>query len=185
MDVIDKITTIIEPSLQDMGYAIVQLRLLDGKQKTLSLMVERADEQAMSFDDCTEISHVVSALLDVEDPITSAYHLEVCSPGLDRPLVKFSDYERYLNYEAKLETLIPLNGQKRFRGVIIKAKDGNIVIKVDGVERAIVFSNIKSGKLVVTEDLLKTFLKQTNQQQENKADKQNKQKKPNKKHKKA
>lgn len=160
MDVIEKITTMITPSLDAMGYEIVQLKLMDGKRKTLSLMAERKDARIMSFDDCADISRTVSALMDVEDPIASAYNLEVCSPGVDRPLVKFTDYERHLNYEIKLETLIPVGGRKRFKGTLTKAENGMVSLRTDEGEADIAHSNIKSAKLLMTDELMRSFLKQ-------------------------
>ena len=159
MDVVEKISAMVAPSLGAMGYDIVLLKLMDGKRKTLSLMAERKDERIMSFDDCAEISRTVSALMDVEDPITSAYDLEVCSPGLDRPLVKFADYVRHVNYEIKLETLIPIEGRKRFRGVIMGAKDNVIAMKCDEASYEITFNNVRSAKLVMTDALMASFLK--------------------------
>lgn len=163
MDVVEKITTMIEPSLAAMGYDIVQLKLMDGKRKTLSLMAERKDGVVMSFDDCADISRTVSALMDVEDPISSAYNLEVCSPGLDRPLIKFSDYEQHVNYEIKCETLIPVAGRKRFKGRLLSAKGNEITLKTDDGEVAIPFGNIKSGKLIMTDELVAAFLKKQKQ----------------------
>lgn len=160
MDIVEKITAMIEPSLDAMGYCIVQLKLMDGKRKTLTLMAERKDARIMSFDDCTEISRTVSALMDVEDPISGAYNLEVCSPGLDRPLVKFADFERHVNYEVKLETLIPIDGRKRFKGVLASAAKNTLVMKTDEGETEIPFSNVKSAKLVMTDELMRAFLKQ-------------------------
>lgn len=124
----------------------------------------------MSFDDCTAISRTVSALMDVEDPIATAYNLEVCSPGIDRPLVKFADYVRYHNYEVKLDTLIPIQGRKRFRGVITAAKDELVSLKTDNGDFEIPFTNIKSAKLVMTDALLKSFLKQQKKEQGQSAD---------------
>ncbi|MDX2072977.1 MAG: ribosome maturation factor RimP [Alphaproteobacteria bacterium] len=166
MDVIDKITALVAPSLDAMGYAIVQLKLADSaRRKTLTLMAERNDGRIMGFDDCTAISRTVSALMDVEDPITSAYDLEVCSPGIDRPLVKFADYARYAGYEVKLETLIPVEGRKRFRGIITGAKDNVVSLKTDNGDFSIPFTNIKSAKLVMTDELVKSFLKQQKKEQ--------------------
>ena len=166
MDVLDKITAMVAPSLDAMGYSIVQLRLEGSeRRKTLSLMAERSDGRIMSFDDCTAISRTVSALMDVEDPIATAYNLEVCSPGVDRPLVKFVDYERYNGYEVKLDTLIPIQGRKRFRGVITGAKDQIVALKTDNGDYDIPFTNIKSAKLVMTDELLKSFLRQQKKEQ--------------------
>lgn len=155
----------ISPSLTAMGYEIVQIRLADGaKHKTLTLMAERVDGAIMSFDDCTEISRTVSALMDVEDPISSAYNLEVCSPGIDRPLVKFSDFERHVNYEIKLETLIPLDGRKRFRGLLKSARGGIITLTMEGGDYELPHQNIRSAKLVLTDALVESFMKQAKKQ---------------------
>ena len=164
MDIVEKIAAMVEPSLAAMGYDIVQMKLQDGKRKTLTLMAERKDERVMSFDDCAEISRTVSALMDFEDPITSAYNLEVCSPGLDRPLVKFADYERYKDYEIKLETLIPIEGRKRFRGVVTSAKNNSVTLQTTEGSTEISFHNIRSAKLVMTDALMASFLKKQKQQ---------------------
>ncbi len=166
MDVLDKINAMISPSLDAMGYTIVQMKLDSAdRRKTLSLMAERKDERIMSFDDCSAISRTVSALMDVEDPIATAYNLEVCSPGIDRPLVKFADYTRYNNYEVKLDTLIPVQGRKRFRGVVTGAQNEMVSLKTDNGDFEIPFPNIKSAKLVMTDELVKSFMKQQKKEQ--------------------
>lgn len=165
MDITNKIETIISPSLTHMGFSIVRVSLEGGeKRKTLSLMTERNDGKMMSIEDCTEISRTVSALLDVEDPIATAYNLEVCSPGIDRPLVKFADFERFAGYEIKLETLIPISGRKRFKGKLLEAKDQQILIQVDNEGYEIPFSNIRTAKLVMTDELVDSFMKQQKKQ---------------------
>jgi ribosome maturation factor RimP len=144
-----------------MGYTIVLMKLADGsRRKTLTLMAERADDVPMSFDDCAEISRMAGALLEVDDPITDAYDLEVCSPGIDRPLTRLGDFDRYANYEARIETLIPIDGRKRFKGVI-KGTEGEIIILTmqDG-EARIDFNSIRSAKLVMTDALVEAHLKQ-------------------------
>src|ERR1700722_4468978 len=101
MNIVEKITAAIEPSLANMGYALVQVKLADGaRRKTLTIMAERRDNGAMGFADCSAISERASALLDVEDPIVSAYDLEVCSPGIDRPLTRLQDFVRFAGFEA-------------------------------------------------------------------------------------
>lgn len=162
MDVIDKITHIIEPALSDMGYELVRL-LFQGADtnKTLQIMAERLDRQDMTVEDCEKISRAVSALLDVEDPIAGRYMLEVTSPGIDRPLVKIEDYERFKNNEMKLETLLPIEGRKRFKGKLLgidEAKE-NVRIHFEGNEINIPFSSISKAKLVLTDELVASFLK--------------------------
>ncbi|MCE2926555.1 MAG: ribosome maturation factor RimP [Rickettsiales bacterium] len=152
MELAKKITDIIEPSLEAMGYCLVQVKLTDqAKRKTLSVMAERSDGTPMSFDDCTEISRIAGALLEVEDPITTAYDLEVCSPGTDRPLTKIEDFSKYCGDEAKIELMIPLSGgRRRMRGMIESVKGNEIsVALVDAKETVkIDFANIRSAKLL-------------------------------------
>jgi ribosome maturation factor RimP len=145
----EKIRLLIDPSLAAMGYALVQVRLRDGGKRALEVMAERADGSGMSLDDCTEISHAVSALLDVEDPIAGAYQLEVCSPGADRPLAEKEDFERFLGAEAKVETVLPLEGRRRFRGMIEKVENDAVIIRLpEGLVFRLEFSNIRGAKLV-------------------------------------
>ena len=149
MDIIQKITGTIEPSLDALGYAIVLVKLADSaKRKTLTIMAERKDDQNMSFDDCTEISRTVSALLDVEDPITSAYNLEVCSPGVDRPLTKLADYTRFTGLEIKCETIFPVDGRKRFRGIVKNVENDKILLAMPEGEVTITFPHIRTARLV-------------------------------------
>ncbi|MFO0390075.1 MAG: ribosome maturation factor RimP [Alphaproteobacteria bacterium] len=164
MDLIEKITSIIEPSLDDMGYVIVQIKMADGdRRKTLAIMAERKDGVVMGFDDCTEISRVVGALLEVDDPITGAYNLEVCSPGIDRPLTRPEDYSKYAGYEAKIETQLPIEGRKRFRGVLKGMNDNKVTMNMDGKDTVISFSNIRTAKLVMTDALVAEHLKKQKQ----------------------
>ena len=160
MDVIQKITQTIEPSLDSLGYALVLVKLGDGgKRKTLTVMAERKDDVNMSFDDCTEISRTVSALLDVEDPITTAYNLEVCSPGIDRPLTKLADYTRFKGLEVKLETIFPVDGRKRFRGVIKGVDKETVQLAMPEGEVQIVFAHIRTCRLVMTDALVEAHVK--------------------------
>lgn len=160
MDITAKITALIEPSLASMGYAIVLVKLNDSNhRKTLMVMAERADGKLMGFDDCTDISNTVGALLEVEDPITGAYNLEVCSPGIDRPLTKKDDYVRYKGYEAKLEVQLPIDGRKRFRGTINGADDHDISLNVEGQNVSIPLGNVRTAKLVMNDALAAEFMK--------------------------
>ncbi len=160
VDILSRVIEIIEPSVEALGYNLVQVKLADGaRRKTLMVMAERKDDVMMSFDDCTEISNTVSALLDVEEPISGAYNLEVCSPGIDRPLTKHDDYERFNNYEIKVETIIPVGGRKRFRGILKGIEGNEVSLMVDGVEVKLPFTHIRTSKLVITDELIANFLK--------------------------
>lgn len=170
VDIVERINQIIEPSLTDMGYVLVQVKLADGaRRKTLTIMAERADGSMMGFDDCTQISHTASALLDVDDPITGAYDLEVCSPGLDRPLTRLEDYTRYAGYEIKCETLIPVEGRKRFRGILQGAKGNNITLLVGEETATLSYGNIRTAKLVVNDALVAEALRKQKKAEEDAA----------------
>jgi ribosome maturation factor RimP len=110
---------LIEPSLEASGYRLVRVALTGGRGATLQVMAERIDDTPISVDDCAEISRTLSAVLDVADPIPGAYRLEVSSPGIDRPLVKPADYDRFGGREARIELSAPINGRRRFRGRLI------------------------------------------------------------------
>lgn len=153
----DQIVPIIEPSLEAMGYRLVRVAFLGARRATLQIMAERIDDAPMTVDDCTEISRSVSALLDVADPIADAYMLEVSSPGIDRPLTRPEDYDRFAGFEAKIELGRPLDGRKRFRGRILgrALESADLVRLVDEAgEVQLPFADIAKAKLVITDDLL-------------------------------
>jgi ribosome maturation factor RimP len=149
------IVPIIEPSLEAMGYRLVRVAILGAKRTTLQIMAERLDDAPMTVDDCTEISRSLSALLDVADPIAGAYMLEVSSPGIDRPLTRPDDYDRFAGFEARVELYRPLDGRKRFRGRIIGRADGRIRLVAETGEVLLPLADIAKAKLVITDDLLK------------------------------
>lgn len=159
MDIVSNIINIIEPSLTALGYSIVQVKLADGKNKTLTIMAERLDGVMMSFDDCQAITNSSSAILDVEELISGAYNLEVCSPGIDRPLTKKDDYTRFKGNEIKAETIIAVGGRKRFRGILKGITDENVQISMPESSVEIPFSYIKTAKLVITNELITEYLK--------------------------
>ncbi len=152
------IDAIIRPSLEHMDYGLVQVKMVDVLgNRTLQIMAEKLDGSQINVDDCATISRTVSALLDVEDPISGAYHLEVSSPGIDRPLVSLADYEKYAGFEAKLETQIPINGRKRYKGVV-KGIDGEkVLVEVDQEIFEIAHRDIATAKLILTDALLKAY----------------------------
>lgn len=160
MDIVQKITQIIEPTLADMGFALVRV-LYQGADtnNTLQIMIERSDFSAMQADDCEKVSKALSAILDVEDVIANRYLLEVTSPGIDRPLVKLADYERFAGREAKVETLIPVDGRKRFKGKLLGVDGNQVVMDFEGQELKIEFDIISKAKLVLTDELVAQMLK--------------------------
>jgi ribosome maturation factor RimP len=108
----------------------------------------------MGVDDCTEVTHTVSALLDVEDPIEQSYVLEVSSPGIDRPLVRREDYERFRGHEAKLELATPIDGRRRFRGTLLGIEADSVRVNLGTEVVALPLARIQRAKLVLTDALL-------------------------------
>ena len=154
MDRIRQITELIEPTLRDMGLELVRVLVSGGQRPTLQIMVERGDQAPTTLDNCAEVSHAVSALLDVGDPLPGAYRLEVTSPGLDRPLVRRADYERFAGFEARLETELPIEGRRRFRGRLLGLAGDQVRLALPEGETSIPFDAIKKAKLVLTDELL-------------------------------
>jgi ribosome maturation factor RimP len=149
-----RVAAIIAPSLEAMGYALVRVQYMPTGRASLQIMAERIDEVGMQVEDCTDISRAVSALLDVEDPIPEAYELEVSSPGIDRPLTRPQDFERFAGFEAKLETARSVEGRKRFRGRLLGLEEGKVRLKDEETEYTVPFAEIVKAKLMLTDDLL-------------------------------
>ena len=148
----NEIARIVEPSLTAMGYRLVRVMMIG--RTTLQIMAEHENDAPMTVEDCAEISRTVSALLDVADPIAGAYTLEVSSPGLDRPLVRPEDYERFAGFEAKFELAAAIDGRKRFRGRLLGRSDDRVRLATEAGEVALPLAAIARAKLVVTDDLL-------------------------------
>ena len=145
---------LIAPSVEEAGYDLVRVELMGSGDKTLQIMIERLDLAPIDVEDCAKVSRLLSAILDVEDPLPGHYTLEVSSPGLDRPLVRMEDYVRFAGFEARIEMTRPLDGQRRFRGRLRGVEDGLVQMDCDGVAAAIPFSGIRRASLVVTDDLI-------------------------------
>ena len=155
---IGQVRDLVEPTAEAMGYRVVRIRLIGGSPQTLQIMAERFDG-TMTVDDCAELSHAVSALLDIEDPISGEYMLEMSSPGIDRPLVREDDFDRFAGYEAKVEMADLLDGRKRFRGLLKGTQDGEVLIDMEGTLARLPFDQISEAKLVMTDELMEAALK--------------------------
>ena len=149
-----RVEKIIAPALGEMGYDLVRVRLLGGKPPRLQIMAERHDNVGMTVEDCAEISHVLSALLDAEDPIDDSYLLVVSSPGIERPLTRLADFDRFSGFEAKIELRQPVEGRRRFRGRLLGVEKETVLLRMDGQSVALPFADIGDAKLVLTDDLL-------------------------------
>lgn len=159
MEAIGEVERLLGPPIEGLGYDLVRVRLTGGGTPTLQVMAERRDRREMGVDDCAEISRLVSALLDVEDPIAGSYTLEVSSPGLDRPLVRAEDYDRFAGFEVRVETRRTIEGRKRFRGRLVGCRGSDVVIAVEDVEHAIPFGDVLRGKLMLTDALIADAMK--------------------------
>ena len=154
-----RLAEIITPVIEDLGYELVRVRLMSGKETTLQIMADKP-EGGIEVDDCAEISTAVSATLDVEDPILDAYTLEVSSPGIDRPLTRLKDFEMFEGYEAKLETAEPIDSRRRFKGVLAGVEGDEVLINVTEGTIGLHFDWLSDAKLVLTDDLIKEMLRQ-------------------------
>ena len=154
MSLAEEIERLIAPTVEDMGYRVVRVKFYSGGRQTLQVMAERADGSPVIVDDCADISRAVSALLDVDDPIGDAYDLEVSSTGIDRPLVRLEDFERFAGFEAIVEVDPPVEGRKRWRGRILSAGDG--IVRMDDGRGGtdIEFDGIVKAKLALTDELI-------------------------------
>ncbi len=129
---------------------------ISGKDRpTVQIMADKADETPFTVEDCEAISHAVGAVLDVEDPIRGEWNLEVSSPGIDRPLTRAKDWNRFAGHVATLELNVPVEGRKRFKGIALGADAETARLRLDdGTEAAFPRSNIRKAKLVLTDQLI-------------------------------
>ncbi|GAB4527542.1 MAG: ribosome maturation factor RimP [Roseibium sp.] len=158
-----RVAAIVEPVIEDLGYRLVRTRISAANGCTLQIMAERPDG-TMTVEDCETISRAVSPALDVEDPINRAYHLEVSSPGIDRPLVRAGDFNRWAGHELKVEMAVMLDGRKRFRGTLLGEEGGKAKIRLPDAKAgdddivALPIADIGEAKLVLTDDLITAAL---------------------------
>lgn len=159
-----RVAAIVAPVLEGIGYRLVRVRLSGQNGLTLQIMAERPDG-TMTVDDCELVSRTLSPVLDVEDPIERAYHLEVSSPGIDRPLVRATDFADWAGHVAKIETSAMLDGRKRFRGRLAGIQDGKVVVETDqpgyGDEPIvrIPLEMIAEARLLLSDDLIRDALR--------------------------
>jgi ribosome maturation factor RimP len=153
-----RLAALAEPVLTDMGFRLVRVKM---SGPTLQIMAERPDG-TFSIDDCEAVSRALSPILDVEDVVASRYHLEVSSPGIDRPLVRPSDFEAWAGHEAKIEMAVPVAGRKRFKGSLEGYAEGEVRLFIENPEGAgkepvligVPFADISDAKLVLTDQLI-------------------------------
>ena len=158
-----RVAAIVEPVIEDLGYRLVRTKISAANGCTLQIMAERPDG-TMTVEDCETVSRAVSPALDVEDPINRAYHLEVSSPGIDRPLVRAGDFDRWAGHELKVDMAVMQDGRKRFRGQLLGTKDGAANLRLPdapegGTDTVLLpLEDIGEAKLVLTDDLITAAL---------------------------
>jgi ribosome maturation factor RimP len=153
-----RLAELLRPTIEGLGFELVRVRLIGSKTPTLQIMAERPDGR-MEVEDCATLSRSLSAVLDVEDPIDGEYTLEVSSPGIDRPLTRPEDFERWKGFVAKLETDAPIDGRKRFKGVLTGRTGDDVGIETEAGAAAIPFLALSDAKLVLTDELIAASLK--------------------------
>ena len=159
-----RVAAVVEPVVEQLGYRLVRVRVSGAEGCTVQVMAERPDG-TMTVEDCEAVSRLLSPVLDVEDPIDKAYHLEISSPGIDRPLVRKSDFTEAVGKLVRVETSVQVSGRKRFRGRIVATDDEGITVETDkpaiGEEftTALPFAAIAEARLVLTDDLIREALR--------------------------
>ena len=150
-----RIAGMIAPSIEGLGYELVRVMVLGRERPTVQVMADRADGAQISVGDCERITHTVSALLDVEDPLPGAWTLEVSSAGIDRPLTRMKDWVRFAGHQARAEMLMPVDGRRRFTGTILGADETTARMRLDdGTDVALPLADLRRAKLLLTDELI-------------------------------
>lgn len=159
-----RVAALVEPAIADLGFRLVRVKISSTNGCTIQIMAERPDG-TMSVDDCEAVSRAVSPILDLEDPVDRAYYLEVSSPGIDRPLVRVEDFDRWAGYDAKVELAVPVNGRKRYRGLIRGVEGDELLLELpdaradeDRLAR-IALVDLGEARLVLTDELIRESLR--------------------------
>lgn len=151
---VKRIAALVEPAITGKGYTLVRVEIVGQQRPRVQVMIERSDSAPMGIDDCADVSRALSAVLDVEDLFMGAYTLEVSSPGIDRPLVRLADYDRFSGLEAKLELCRPIGGRRRFRGRLAGTRGEGVRLRLDENEIEVPFADIQRAKLVLNDELI-------------------------------
>lgn len=146
----EKIQQLIAPVIEGLGFELVRVVLTGARQRVLQIMAERPDG-SMNVEDCATISREISVLLDVEDLVQGEYSLEVSSPGLDRPLTRPKDFERFAGSDAKVESRVAIGGRRRFKGRLLGLADGDVLIRTEEGEVAVPLADVIKAKLLVSD----------------------------------
>ena len=161
-----RVAALAEPVLLQLGYRLVRVRISGADGCTVQIMAERPDG-GMAIEDCEAASRALSPVLDLTDPIESSYRLEISSPGIDRPLVRRSDFDRYAGHVAKVEMSAPVDGRRRFRGRLIGSEGEYLRLQAESPvgETSLRIDDIMEARLVLTDDLIAQSLRRSKQGQ--------------------
>ena len=150
-----RIAANVTTTLEHLGYELVRVQVSGKERPVVQVMADRADGEPFLVEDCEAISHAIGAVLDVEDPIRGEWMLEVSSAGIDRPLTRVKDWNRFAGHVATVELVVPQEGRKRFKGVALGADAEAARLRLeDGQEVAFPRGNIRKAKLVLTDELI-------------------------------
>lgn len=150
----DRIIALVEPAVTALGLEVVRVSMTGVDHVILQIMVDRADGRPLDVDDCADASRTISSLLDIEDPIPGHYDLEVSSPGIDRPLTRAKDFERFSGFEARIELARAQDGRRRFRGRLLGLDKDEVRLRADGEDYVLPLGQIAKAKLVMTDELI-------------------------------
>jgi ribosome maturation factor RimP len=160
----ERVASIVEPVLAGLGYRLVRVRISGFAGCTVQIMAERPDG-TMRIEDCEAASRALSPVLDVTDPIETAYQLEISSPGIDRPLVRHSDFDRYAGHVVHVEMAAPIDGRRRFRGQLLGTTGDSARIRVDGSDNGadilLPIGDMSEARLVLTDALIAESLRRS------------------------
>ena len=156
-----KLAELLNPILEDLGFEMVRIRLSSGDPSTLQIMADRLNGQ-IGVDDLANINTSIGTILDVEDPITENYTLEISSPGIDRPLTRKKDFDNYQGFEAKLETTELIDGRRRFKGILAGISNDEVLINLEEGTVGLKFNWLSDARLVLSDDLIKQMLRKKN-----------------------
>ena len=164
-----RVAAVVEPVLASLGYRLVRVRVTAFAGCTVQIMAERPDG-SMNIDDCEVVSRALSPVLDVTDPIETAYRLEISSPGIDRPLVRRSDFDRYAGHVAQVEMQVPIDGRRRFRGELLGTDGDAVRLRVGDAEQdrsdvLLPINDMTEARLVLTDSLIAESLRKGKERQ--------------------
>ena len=154
MEFVQRVEGIITPSIEELGFRIVQINFIEGKPPRLQVLAEHAETGRMNLDDCVNVSRRISVVLDVEDPLAGSYDLEVSSPGIDRPLITIKDYEKYSGFDVRIEMKSAIEGRKKITGRLRGVNEENVTIELEGKITDLKYKEIEKAKLLLNDELI-------------------------------